>query len=146
MENTIKFKRLSNGDDLPLPQYQSEGAAGMDVCSAIDVTLAPGGGVMIPTGWSVEVPAGYEIQVRSRSGLAKQGIFVTNSPGTVDSDYRGEICVLLSNLDIARSFKVKRGDRIAQLVLNEVPRFAVKEVQELSDTTRGEGGFGSTGK
>jgi dUTP pyrophosphatase len=100
---------------------------------------------MFPTGFAVEVPQGYELQVRSRSGLAKQGLFVTNSPGTIDSDYRGEICVLLSNLDPNRSYTVNRGDRIAQLVLCEVPRLSIQEVEELSSTERGEGGFGSTG-
>ena len=142
----VKFKRLDHGDELDLPAYQSEGASGMDVQAAKSITIPPGGGSMIPTGFAVEVPKGYELQCRSRSGLAKQGIFVTNSPGTIDSDYRGEVCVLLSNLDLRRPFEVHRGDRIAQLVLVQVPRAKPIEVKELSQTKRGAEGFGSTGK
>lgn len=143
----IKFKRLDHGEGLDLPAYQTEGSSGMDICSALTSTLPPGGGMLIPTGFAVEVPPGYELQCRSRSGLARQGVFVTNSPGTIDSDYRGEICVLLSNLDLRRTFEVRRGDRIAQLVLMQVPRAEkILEVKELSSTERGNGGFGSTGK
>ena len=142
----VKFKRLSHGDKLDLPSYQTEGSSGMDIQAALTVTLPPGGGTLIPTGFCAEVPKGYELQCRSRSGLARQGVFVTNSPGTIDSDYRGEICVLLSNLDVRRTFEVRRGDRIAQLVLCPVERAEINEVKELSETKRGEGGFGSTGK
>lgn len=142
----IKFKRLAHGDGLDLPSYQTDGSSGMDIQAALTVTLPPGGGTLIPTGFAVEVPEGYELQCRSRSGLARQGVFVTNSPGTIDSDYRGEVCVLLSNLDQRRTFEVRRGDRVAQLVLIQVPKATVKEVKELSETKRAEGGFGSTGK
>lgn len=142
---TIKFKRLNHGIDLPLPSRATPSSSGMDIRSAMDLTIAPNNARMIPTGFAVELPKGYELQVRSRSGLAAQGLFVTNSPGTVDADYRGEICVLLHNL--TRSpVDISRGDRIAQLVFAQVPSFTVEEVEELSDTERGEGGFGSTGK
>jgi dUTP pyrophosphatase len=141
----IKFKRLAHGIDLPMPERQTKGSSGMDICSAMNVTIAPRGGIMIPTGFCAEVPEGYELQCRSRSGFASRGIFVTNSPGTIDADYRGEICVLLSNLTPAPC-DIQRGDRIAQLVLCKVPDYEVEEVRELSETSRGEGGFGSTGK
>jgi dUTP pyrophosphatase len=141
----IKFKRLDHGVGLPMPEYKSEGASGMDICSGLTVTLPPGGGTLIPTGFAVEVPKGYELQCRSRSGMARQGVFVTNSPGTIDSDYRGEIAVLLSNLDTRRTFEIHRGDRIAQLVLCPVEHGKPVEVKELTPTKRGEGGFGSTG-
>jgi dUTP pyrophosphatase len=142
----IKFKRLGHGDGLDIPSYQTAGSSGMDICSALTTTIAPGGGLIVPTGFAVEVPHGYEVQVRSRSGLARQGIFVTNSPGTIDSDYRGEIGILLSNLDPARAYQIRRGDRIAQLVVTKVEHPKVLEVQDLTETKRGDGGFGSTGK
>lgn len=139
----IKFKRLENfSGDLPL--YATKGSAGFDVRSTIETTLPGGGGIQIPLGFAVEIPEGYELQCRSRSGLAKEGIFVTNSPGTVDSDYRGELKVLLSNLS-NRAFSIQKGDRIAQLVLNKIEQAKIVEVEELSETERGEGGFGSTG-
>lgn len=141
----IKFKRLEHGEGLPLPSYASPGAAGMDIRSALYDEIAPGKVHMIPTGFACAVPEGYEIQCRPRSGLASKGITITNSPGTIDSDYRGEIKVLLHNLsdDI---FFVERGDRIAQLVLAEVPQGFPLEVDELDETERGAGGFGSTGR
>lgn len=142
----IQFKRLENGKDLELPSYATDEAAGMDIRSAEDVTVFPNKRVMIKTGLAVAIPFGYELQCRPRSGLAaKHGITITNSPGTIDSDYRGEICVILHNLGDYH-FDVKRGDRIAQLVLAEVPRLPIVEVEELSETTRSAGGFGSTGR
>ena len=141
----IEVKRLSHGESLPLPAYASEGAAGMDVVAAEDVSLAPGERTAVPTGFAVAIPPGYEIQVRPRSGLAfKQGISVLNSPGTIDSDYRGEVKVILANLG-SENFTALRGERIAQLVPAPVQRARLTEVEELDDTLRGEGGFGSTG-
>ena len=134
--------------DLPLPRYMSEGAAGMDLLAAVNeaVTIPPGGVQIIPTGLMAAVPAGYELQVRPRSGLAiNQGIGVLNSPGTIDSDYRGEIKVILINLGSA-AFKINRGERIAQIVLSPVLRINWRTVEELPPTARGAGGFGHTGK
>jgi dUTP pyrophosphatase len=125
----------------------TEGAAGMDLASAADgpLTLAPGQRLGIPTGWTLELPPGYEAQVRPRSGLAlRHGITVVNAPGTIDSDYRGEVIVLLVNLGQA-PYTLAPGDRVAQLVIASVARAAVEEVAELSDTARGAGGFGHTG-
>lgn len=141
----LKFKRLEHGEDLPLPSYQTEGAAGMDVCAAEDFLLNGHSVVAVPTGFAVEIPRGYELQCRPRSGLAKMGITVANAPGTIDEDYRGEIKVLLANL-VDEPLHFTRGDRIAQLVLAPVTRFPVIEVDELSPTERGENGFGSTGR
>lgn len=121
------------------------GSSGMDICSAIERTIRPNNGLLFNTGFSVEVPEGFELQCRSRSGLAKNGIFVTNSPGTIDADYRGEICVLLTNLTPS-PYTIRRGDRIAQLVFARIPQFEIEEVDKLSDSNRGAGGFGSTGK
>lgn len=142
----IKFKRLPHGEGLPLPRYASDGAAAMDICSAIEYELAPGEFKPIPTGFAVAVPDGYELQCRPRSGMAAgQGITITNSPGTIDSDYRGEIKVVLQNTwDLP--FHFYRGDRIAQLVLAPVTQGFPLEVEELDDTARGAGGFGSTGR
>lgn len=141
----VLVKRLPGNDDLPLPVYATDGAAGMDVVSAEDVTIAPGGRHAVATGLSVAIPAGYEIQVRPRSGLAlKHGISVPNAPGTIDSDYRGEVKVILINHGLD-SFAIRRGDRVAQLVLAPVTRASWLEVAELDETERGEGGFGSTG-
>ncbi len=142
-EVPVRIKRLRPG--AVLPAYQTAGAAGMDLCAAEEVTLPPGGVAAVPTGWAVEIPAGYEMQVRPRSGLAlKQGIMVANSPGTVDSDYRGEVCVLLYNTREV-PFEIRRGDRIAQAIVGPVSRIAWRETDDLSDTARGAGGFGSTG-
>ena len=130
-----------------LPDYKTAGAAGADVCAFLDepVTIAPSQRVMIPTGLSFAIPAGYEIQVRPRSGLAaKNGITCLNTPGTIDSDYRGEVKVILINLG-QESFTVRNGDRIAQLVVAPVTRGAFRPVAALDETARGDGGFGSTG-
>lgn len=144
-EVPVMVKVLPHGEGLELPAYATDGAAGMDVVSAEDVTLAPGARHAVATGLSVAIPAGFEIQVRPRSGLAlKHGISVPNAPGTVDSDYRGELKVILINLG-AEPFSILRGDRVAQLVLAPVTRASWLTVDELEDTARGEGGFGSTG-
>jgi dUTP pyrophosphatase len=141
----VMIKRLPHGLDLPLPDYATEGAAGMDVVSAEDLELAPGARHAVATGLALAIPPGFEIQVRPRSGLAlKHGITVPNTPGTIDSDYRGELKVILINHG-TESFSVRRGDRIAQLVLAPVTRGSWLEVDELGETARGEGGFGSTG-
>jgi dUTP pyrophosphatase len=144
-EVPVLVKRLPHGEGLPLPAYATDGAAGMDVVSAEDVDLAPGARHAVATGLSVAIPAGYEIQVRPRSGLAlKHGVTVPNTPGTIDSDYRGELKVIMINLG-ADTFAIRRGDRVAQLVLAPVTRGSWLEVDELDATARGEGGFGSTG-
>ena len=141
----IPVKRLPHFAGLELPASATEGAAGMDVLAAEEVILAPGARHAVSTGLAVAIPHGYEIQVRPRSGLAlKHGISVPNAPGTIDSDYRGELKVILINHGHER-FKVRRGDRIAQLVLAPVTRAAWQEVAELDATARGAGGFGSTG-
>ena len=141
----VRVKRLPHGEGLALPAYATVGAAGMDVLSAEDVTLAPGGRHAVATGLAVAIPAGFEIQVRPRSGLAlKHGITVPNTPGTIDSDYRGELKVILINLG-NDPFEVRRGDRVAQLVLAPVTRATWLAVDELDETARGAGGFGSTG-
>ena len=141
----VEVKRLPHGGGLPLPAYATSGAAGMDVVSAESVTIAPGARHAVATGLALAIPAGYEIQVRPRSGLAlKHGITVPNTPGTIDSDYRGELKVSLINLGL-EPFVIVRGDRVAQLVLAPVVQAAWSEVAELDATERGEGGFGSTG-
>ncbi len=141
----IAIQRLPNGGGLPLPAYASDGAAGMDVVAAETLTLRPGTRHAVATGFAMAIPAGYEVQVRPRSGLAlKHGITCLNTPGTIDSDYRGEVKVILANLS-DDNFEVKRGDRIAQLVPAAVQRAAFAEVRELDGTARGAGGFGSTG-
>ena len=147
MTNSVRVAivRLPHGEGLPLPTYATDGAAGMDVCAAEDVELPPGGRHAVATGFAVAIPDGYEIQVRPRSGLAfKHGISVPNAPGTIDSDYRGELKVLLINHG-QESFSIQRGDRVAQLVLAPVTRAAFAEVDDLDETSRGSGGFGSTG-
>ncbi len=142
---TISLLRLAHGANLPLPAYATAGAAGMDVVAAEDHVLAPGMRHAVATGFAVAVPAGYEVQVRPRSGLAlKHGITCLNTPGTIDSDYRGEIKVILANLG-QETFPIKRGDRIAQLVAAPVQRATCVEVDSLDATARGSGGFGSTG-
>jgi len=141
----VQVKRLPHGAGLPLPAYATAGAAGMDVVSAETVTLAPGARHAVATGLALAIPPGYEIQVRPRSGLAlKHGVSVPNTPGTIDSDYRGELKVILINLG-DEPFAIQRGDRIAQLVLAPVVQAAWAEVADLDSTGRGEGGFGSTG-
>ncbi len=141
----IRLKRLPHGDGLPVPHYATAHAAGMDVVSAEDVTLAPGARYPVATGFAIAIPEGYEVQVRPRSGLAlKHGITLPNTPGTIDADYRGELKVLLINLG-DKPFPIARGDRIAQLVAAPVQIATFAEVEELDETVRGEGGFGSTG-
>lgn len=145
----ILFRRLSHNADLPLPAYESLGAAGLDLRAAIapnePLVLAPRQRALVPTGLAMSMPQGFEAQIRPRSGLAaKHGITVLNAPGTVDSDYRGEVKVLLVNLGEA-DFTILRGDRIAQMVLARVEHAAIGEVGSLDETRRGEGGFGSTG-
>ncbi|HMT44853.1 MAG TPA: dUTP diphosphatase [Chakrabartia sp.] len=142
---TIALQRLPHGADLPAPAYATSGAAGMDVVSAEDLTLPPGGRHAVSTGFAMAIPEGFEVQVRPRSGLAlKHGITCLNTPGTIDSDYRGEVKVILANLGSA-PFEIKRGDRIAQLVPAPVQRATFAEVTSLDETDRGAGGFGSTG-
>jgi len=143
---TISLRRLPHGADLPLPAYATSGAAGMDVVAAEDVTLAPGARHAVATGFAIAIPEGFEVQVRPRSGIAlKHGITCLNTPGTIDSDYRGEVKVILANLGDS-PFEVKRGDRIAQLVPAQVTRAALIESADLDETDRGSGGFGSTGR
>lgn len=145
---TVRVRRLPHGAGVPLPRPASPGSVGLDLRAAIerDLEIAPGGRVLVPTGFAVELPPGFEGQVRPRSGLAlEHGVTLPNSPGTVDSDYRGEIRVILANLG-ARPYVVRRGDRIAQLVVAPVARVELEEVDELTSTGRGGGGFGSTGR
>ena len=139
--------KLPHGRDLPLPSYATEGSAGMDVMAALDgpVVMEPGSISLIPTGISVAIPEGYEIQIRPRSGLAvKHGITVINAPGTIDSDYRGEIKVGLINLG-KEPFTIEKGMRIAQMILSRVYRARLEETDSLPETSRGSGGFGHTG-
>lgn len=141
----IAVKRLDHAGDLPLPSYETDGSAGMDVRAAEALTIAPGKRELVGTGFAFAIPAGYEIQVRPRSGLAlKKGISLPNSPGTIDSDYRGELKVILINHG-DEDFVVQRGDRIAQIVVAPVQRGILVEVADLDETQRGSGGFGSTG-
>ncbi|MDB5696235.1 MAG: deoxyuridine 5-triphosphate nucleotidohydrolase [Sphingomonas bacterium] len=141
----LRIKRLPHGEGLPAPAYATPGAAGMDVVAAEDLVLAPGARHAVATGFALAIPNGYEVQVRPRSGLAlKHGITCLNSPGTIDSDYRGEVKVILANLG-SEPFPIARGDRIAQLVPAAVTHAELIEVAELGTTARGSGGFGSTG-
>ena len=142
----IAITRLPHGEGLPLPSYASDGAAGLDIVAAEDLTLAPGARHAVATGFAIAIPAGYEGQVRPRSGLAlNHGVTCLNTPGTIDSDYRGEVKVILINLG-TEPFEVKRGMRIAQLVPAPVLRADFAEVDSLEPTHRGTGGFGSTGR
>jgi dUTP pyrophosphatase len=146
----VAIHRLAHAADLQLPAYQSEDAAGLDLAAALtsdaSIILRPGERALIPTGLAIELPRGYEAQVRPRSGLAlSAGVTVLNSPGTIDADYRGEIGVILINLG-ADPFEVRRGARIAQLVVSPVARVALVESVRLRDSARGSGGFGSTGR
>ncbi|MGB3719156.1 MAG: dUTP diphosphatase [Hyphomicrobiaceae bacterium] len=145
----VRIMRLEHAKGLPLPEYQSEGAAGMDLLAAVDeaqpIVLAAGARALIPTGLVLELPPGMEAQVRPRSGLAlRHGITVLNSPGTIDSDYRGEVKILLINLGES-PWEIQRGERIAQLVFQRVERAELVEVAVVNQTQRGAGGFGSTG-
>ena len=142
----LQLKRLPHGQGLPLPAYATAGAAGMDVVAAEALVLAPGARHAVATGFALAIPDGFEVQVRPRSGLAlKHGVTCLNTPGTIDSDYRGEVKVILANLG-DQPFAIARGDRIAQLVPAPVTRAALIEVDTLDGTARGEGGFGSTGR
>jgi dUTP diphosphatase len=145
----VKVVRLAHAKGLALPSYQSDGAAGMDLLAAVPrgapLRLSPGKRALVPTGLVLELPPGFEAQVRPRSGLAlRHGITVLNSPGTIDCDYRGEVMVLLANLGEA-PFRIERGERIAQLVVQRIERVRLVEVAEIATTPRGTGGFGSTG-
>lgn len=149
MTPILHIQVLPHGEGLPLPEYQTAAAAGMDICAALNapdqITIAPGARALIPTGLMLAIPEGYEGQVRPRSGMAaKQGVTVLNAPGTIDADYRGEVKVILVNLGQEPAL-IKRGDRIAQLILSPVARLPQKTVKSLPDTERGTGGFGSTG-
>ena len=147
---TVDVMRLAHGADLALPAYQTAEAAGLDLLAAVPadapLVLAPLGRALVPTGLVIALPSGYEAQVRPRSGLAvKHGVTVLNAPGTIDADYRGEVKVPLINLG-AEPFEIRRGERIAQLVVAPVVQARLVEVSEVSDTARGNGGFGSTGR
>ncbi len=145
-EIAIALTRLDHGHGLPMPSYATEGAAGLDVVAAEHVLIPPGARHAVATGFAIAIPQGYEVQVRPRSGLAlKYGVTCLNTPGTIDSDYRGEVKVILANLS-DEPFEVVRGERIAQLVIQAVEHVTFGEVQELDDTERGEGGFGHTGR
>lgn len=149
LEIRVDIVRLAHGRDLELPRYQTAGAAGLDLAAAVPegepVTLRPGARALVPTGFVLRLPPGYEAQVRPRSGLAlRHGVTVLNSPGTIDSDYRGEVQVLLVNLGES-AFAIVRGERIAQLVVQPVVRAILVETQVVDGTSRGPGGFGSTG-
>jgi dUTP pyrophosphatase len=142
----IALMRLPHGEGLPLPAYASSHAAGLDVVAAESLSLAPGARHAVATGFAIAIPHGYEVQVRPRSGLAlKHGITCLNTPGTIDSDYRGEVKVILANLG-CEPFEIVRGERIAQLVPAPVQRARFAEVDDLDATARGVGGFGSTGR
>ena len=143
----ISVKRLPHNTDLPLPEYETVQSAGMDLPAAIDspMTLSPGEHAMVPTGLAIALPGGYEAQIRPRSGLAARNrVTVLNTPGTIDADYRGEVKVILINLG-TEPFEIERGMRIAQMVITPVTQGKLTEVDDLSDTARGAGGFGSTG-
>ena len=147
-EITVRVEKLPHARGLELPAYETAGAAGLDLKAAVPtkapVTIAPGARALIPTGLKIELPQGFEAQVRPRSGLAlKQGITVLNSPGTIDSDYRGEVAVILINLG-SEPFLIRRGDRIAQMVIAPVTQARLVKVTTLAPTARGAGGFGST--
>ncbi|WP_421980518.1 dUTP diphosphatase [Roseibium sp.] len=148
MQVTLELKQLDHAKGLPLPAYQSDLAAGLDLVAAVDTPLhlAPGERALVPTGLAMALPAGFEAQVRPRSGLAaKHGVTVLNTPGTIDADYRGEVKVILINLGDT-PFEIVRGERIAQMVIAPVLQAVITEVETLSETQRGAGGFGSTGR
>ena len=146
----VEVRRLPHGEDLPLPAYQSTGAAGLDLLAAVPeqtpLILSPGKSAIVPTGLTIALPSGYEAQIRPRSGLAaRHGVTVLNAPGTVDADYRGEVSVLLINHGEA-PFAIRRGERIAQMVIAPVAQAQLVAVDQLSTTDRGSGGYGSTGR
>jgi dUTP pyrophosphatase len=143
----MQVKRLPHSEGLPLPKYMSDHAAGMDLFAAVnpEMIILPGEWKLVPTGLQIAIPEGYEAQVRPRSGLAlKQGVSILNTPGTVDADYRGEVGVILMNHS-KENLVIKRGDRIAQMIINKIERVAIEEVADLPETDRGAGGFGHTG-
>ncbi|MCR9212758.1 MAG: dUTP diphosphatase [Proteobacteria bacterium] len=143
----IAINRLPHGQDLPLPSYETAQSAGMDIRAAVDgeITVEPGARALVPTGFKIALPDGYEAQIRPRSGLAlKKGITLPNSPGTIDADYRGEVGIILMNAG-SETFVIGRGDRIAQMIIAPVTKAHWVEAEELDETARGEGGFGSTG-
>jgi len=140
----MQFKIVRIAKDLPLPEYMTDSAAGMDLYAATETELAPGQITAVPTGIKISMPSEYEAQIRPRSSLALNGILLANSPGTIDADYRGEIKVILINLS-SKTLMIDRGVRIAQMVINRIERVKFEEAYELDDTVRGEGGFGSTG-
>lgn len=144
---SIEISRLPHGVDIPLPSYETEGSAGMDIQAAVEqtVTIAAGARALVPSGFKIALPIGFEAQIRPRSGLAlKKGVTLPNSPGTIDSDYRGEVGIILMNLG-DDPFVIERGDRIAQMVISPVTKALWVEAGSLNETDRGEGGFGSTG-
>lgn len=143
----VQILKLPHGEGVPLPKYMSHAASGMDIYAAVEgeISLKPGERKLIPTGFKMALPEGYEAQVRPRSGLAiKNGISVLNTPGTIDEDYRGEVGVILVNLG-SEAFTVKRGDRVAQMVIKKVEQADIEVVESLSETHRSSGGFGHTG-
>ncbi len=145
---TVEIQALPEGEGLPLPSYMTDGAAGCDLRAALSepLTLEPGGRALVPAGFSMALPQGFEAQIRPRSGLAvDHGIGCLNAPGTIDADYRGPVCVLLINLG-GEPFVIRRGDRIAQMIISKVERVAFQRTSALGATARGGGGFGSTGK
>jgi dUTP pyrophosphatase len=147
--NNLQFKILENGYGLPIPKYESEGAAGLDLLAAVgedkSIIILPGRAEMVPTGIAIALPKGFEAQIRPRSGLAaKNGITILNSPGTIDSDYRGEISAMLINHSKV-NFEIERGMRIAQMIIAPVVQFNLIKTETLDETKRGAGGFGSTG-
>lgn len=145
MSSALRLRVLPHGEGLPLPAYQSAGAAGLDLCAAEALVLAPGQRAAVPTGLALAIPLGFEGQVRARSGLAlKHGLGVANAPGTIDADYRGEVKVILVNLG-QEPVAITRGMRVAQLVIAPVVQVAINVVDDLDETARGTGGFGSTG-
>ena len=150
MSIAVRLLRLPHAEGLPLPVYETSGSAGMDLRAAVaedtPLTLAQGARALVPTGFSIGLPEGYEAQVRPRSGLAlKHGVTCLNSPGTIDSDYRGEVGVILINHG-GEPFTIKRGERIAQMIVSPVVQSSWLEVETLDETARGAGGFGSTGR
>lgn len=147
MSDVLKIRRRAGTEDIPLPEYKSEHAAGMDLCAAVEdpVTVSPGEIKLIPTGVYVEIPEGFEGQIRARSGLAlKHGLMLPNAPGTIDSDYRGELQVIVGNVG-REPYAITRGMRFAQLIITRYERVRVELVEELTATQRGAGGFGHTG-
>jgi dUTP pyrophosphatase len=143
----VALRRLPQGEGLPIPGYMSEHAAGADLCAAVNeqLTLLPGARALVPTGFSIALPPGYEAQIRPRSGLAiRFGVTCLNAPGTIDADYRGEVQIVLANLGTEPAV-IRRGDRIAQMIVAPVARVAFDVVDELPPSLRGDGGFGSTG-